>query len=95
MKSSSRISSVSSREDSVSDEDEELLDVVPDSIDNIILDKNLAKEKITKEIKTEQKKAEANIDIISHRTEQFRNTLNIIKSEHSGTQRTQFKEVEY
>ncbi|MBT6774908.1 hypothetical protein HOA91_06075 [Candidatus Woesearchaeota archaeon] len=46
-------------------------------------------------LRSEQKKAEANIDIISHRTEQFRNTLNIIKSEHSGTQRTQFKEVEY
>ena len=43
--------------------------------------------------RSEQKKAEANLDLLSHRTDQFRNTLDIIKAEHSENSRKKFAEI--
>ena len=43
--------------------------------------------------RSEQKKAEANLDLLSHRVDQFKNTLSIIKAEHSETSRKKFTEI--
>ena len=44
---------------------------------------------------SEQAKAEAKLDLLHHRLDQFRNTLTIIKSEHSGNKRKTFVDMEY
>jgi len=46
-------------------------------------------------VASEKTKTETNIDTLHHRIEQFRNTLNIIKSEHSENKRKKFVEMEY
>ena len=44
---------------------------------------------------TEKTKAETNLDTLTHRPEQFMNTLKILKREHSETKGKSFKEMEY
>ena len=48
-----------------------------------------------KAFRSERSKAEANLDLLSHRVEQFRNTLEIIKSEHSQNKRKAFTDMEF
>lgn len=43
--------------------------------------------------RSEQRKAEANLDLLSHRVDQFKNTLNIIKEEHCENTRKKFTEI--
>lgn len=44
---------------------------------------------------SEKTKAEVNVDMLHHRVEQFKNTLNIIKSELSENKRRKFVEMNY
>jgi len=46
-------------------------------------------------LRSEQAKAETNLDLLHHRVEQFENTLSIIKSEHSEISRKKLKEAEF